>query len=176
MSSAASAMAYRIRLQSRREVADRTLGLQFDWPASFSFKVGQFVEMTLVDATETDAFGNARAFSIANAPHEDGLMFATRLRDSAFRRTLAAMTPGTVVRIDGPFGDLVLHNNPRRSTILLAGGIGITPFRGIALLAAREKLPHPIFLFYSKRWPTDAPFRKSFAALRPRIQTIGSQP
>lgn len=165
MSSAASAMAYRIRLQSRREVADRTQGLQFDRPASFSFKAGVFVQMTLVDATETDALGNARAFSIASAPHEDGLMFATRLRDSAFKRTLAAMTAGTVVRIDGPFGDLVLHNDPQRPAVLLAGGIGITPFQSIALRAAREKLPHPIFLFYSKRRPTDAPFLEELRGL-----------
>jgi ferredoxin-NADP reductase len=158
-------MAYRIRLQSRREVADRTQGLQFDRPASFSFKAGVFVEMTLVDATETDALGNARAFSIASAPHEDGLMFATRLRDSAFKRTLAAMTAGTVVRIDGPFGDLVLHNDPQRPAVLLAGGIGITPFQSIALRAAREKLPHPIFLFYSKRRPTDASFLEELRGL-----------
>lgn len=165
MSTAASVKGYQIRLQSRCEVADRTLGLQFDRPGGFSFKAGQFVEMTLVDAPETDALGNGRAFSIASAPHEDGLMFATRVRDSAFKRALAAMNPGAVVRIDGPFGDLVLHNNSRRPAVLLAGGIGITPFRSIALRAAREKLSHQIFLFYSNRRPTDAPFLEELRGL-----------
>ena len=165
MSTAASVKGYRIRLQSRCEVADRTLGLQFDRPAGFSFKAGQFVEMTIVDAPESDALGNGRAFSIASAPHEDGLLFATRMRDSAFKRALAAMNPGAVVRIDGPFGDLVLHNNPRRPAVLLAGGIGITPFRSIVLRAAKEILPHQIFLFYSNRRLTDAPFLEELRAL-----------
>lgn len=165
MSTAAGINGHRIRLQSRYEVADRTLGLQFDRPAGFSFKAGQFVEMTLVDELQTDALGNARAFSIASAPHEDGLMFATRIRDSAFKRALAALKPGAVVRIDGPFGDLVLHNNPQRAAVLLAGGIGITPFRSIVLRAAKEKLPHQIFLFYTNRKPADAPFLEELRGL-----------
>ncbi len=177
MSTTANVKGHQIRLRSRCHVADRTLGLQFDRPAGFSFKAGQFVEMTLVDAPETDALGNSRAFSIASAPHEDGLMFATRIRDSAFKRALAAMNPGAVARIDGPFGDLVLHNNPRRAAVLLAGGIGITPFRSIARRAAWEKLPHQIFLFYSNRRPSDAPFLeelRSLEAANPNYQFVAT--
>jgi ferredoxin-NADP reductase len=85
-------------------------------------------------------------------------MVATRLRDSAFKRTLAALAPGALVHIEGPFGDMVLHNNPRRPAVLLAGGIGITPFRSMVVRAAKEKLPHRIFLFFSNRSPEDAPF------------------
>lgn len=165
MSATASVTGYSIRLQSRYEVAERTLGFRFYKPAGFTFKAGQFVEMALVDPPETDALGNTRAFSIASAPHEDGLIFATRMRDSAFKRALAAMNPGAVVRIDGPFGDLVLHNNPLRPAVLLAGGIGITPFRSIALRAAKENLPHQVFLFYSNRRPADAPFLEELRGL-----------
>ncbi len=165
MSTAAIETGRPIRLLGRREVAERTLALEFDRPADFNFKAGQYVEMTLVNPPETDALGNARAFSIASAPQETGLMFATRLRDSAFKRALAALQPGAVVRIDGPFGDLVLHNNPRRPAVLLAGGIGITPFRSIAVRAAKEQLPHRIFLFYSNRTPSGAPFLEELRAL-----------
>jgi ferredoxin-NADP reductase len=158
MSANANATGFSARLQSRYEVAERTLCVRFDRPAGFTFKAGQFVEMALVDPPETDALGDARAFSIASAPHEDGLMFATRMRDSAFKRALAGMQPGASVRIDGPFGDFVLHNNPRRAAVLLAGGIGITPFRSIALRAAKENLPQQIFLAYSNRKPSQAAF------------------
>jgi ferredoxin-NADP reductase len=51
-----------------------------------------------------------------------------------------------------------LHNNASRPAVLLAGGIGITPFRSIVRRAAHEKLPHRIWLFYSNRRPEDAPF------------------
>jgi ferredoxin-NADP reductase len=49
--------------------------------------------------------------------------------------------------------------------VLLAGGIGITPFRSIVVAAAKEKLPHRIFLFYSNRRPEDAPFLEELQAL-----------
>lgn len=165
MSTAVSTTGFSILLQSRYEVAEGTLAFRFDRPAGFTFKAGQFIEMTLVDPPETDALGNTRAFSIAGAPHEDALMFATRVRDSAFKRVLAAMKPGALVRIDGPFGDLVLHNNPRRAAVLLAGGIGITPFRSIALRAAKENLPHQIFLVYSNRRPSQAAFLEELRGL-----------
>jgi ferredoxin-NADP reductase len=85
-------------------------------------------------------------------------MVATRMRDTAFKRVLRTMPIGTAVKIEGPSGDLTLHNNFTRAAVFLAGGIGVTPFRSIVHWAAREKLPHHIFLFYSNRRPEDAPF------------------
>ena len=93
-------------------------------------------------------------------------MVATRIRDTAFKRVLSAMPLGSVVKIEGPSGDLTLHNNVKRTAVFLAGGIGITPFRSIVCRAAKEKLPHRIFLFYSNRRPEDAPFLDELQALQ----------
>jgi len=65
-------------------------------------------------------------------------MIATRMRDTAFKRSLKAMPAGTAVKIEGPFGNLTLHNNAARAAVLLAGGIGITPFRSMALRQQRK--------------------------------------
>src|SRR5713226_3377164 len=135
------------KLISRREVAERTFAFHFEKPPGWAFKPGQSVDMTLIDPPETDAEGNTRAFSIASAPFEDSLMFATRLRNTAFKRVLRTMPLGSKVKIEGPFGDLKLHNNATRPAVFLAGGIGITPVRSIVLHAARERLPHKILLF-----------------------------
>ena len=85
-------------------------------------------------------------------------MVATRLRDTAFKRVLSSLPLGTEVRVEGPFGDLRLHNDKSRAAVLLTGGIGITPFRSILLNAAKEKRPQRIFLFYGNRRPEDAAF------------------
>jgi len=154
------------KLISRDEVAERTTAFRFEKPSNWTFKAGQFLDMTLLDPPETDAEGNSRAFSIASAPHEETLMVATRMRDTAFKRVLQTMPPGSAVRIEGPSGGLTLHNNVRRTAVLLAGGIGITPFRSIVVRAAKEKLPHRIFLFYSNRRPEDAPFLDELQALQ----------
>jgi len=153
------------KLVSRHAVAERTVAFRFEKPSNWSSKAGQALDMTLVDPSETDAEGNIRTFSIASAPHEDTLMVATRMRDTAFKRVLKTMPLGSAVKIEGPSGSLTLHDDVARSAVFLAGGIGITPFRSIVVSAAKEKLPHRIFLFYSNRRPEDAPFLEELRAL-----------
>ena len=153
-------------LMARKEVADRTMAFQFEKPGGWTFKAGQFIDMTLTDPPETDAEGNTRGFSIASAPQEDFLMVATRMRDTAFKRSMKAVPLGTNVKVEGPFGNLVLHNNTSRAAVILAGGIGITPFRSILVRAAKEKLAHRIFLFFSNRRPEDAPFLDELQTLQ----------
>ena len=112
-----------VKLKNRFLVAERTMAFQFEKPADFTFKPGQWIDITLLSPTQTDAKGNVRGFSIASAPHEDILMVATRLRDTAFKRELATMPLSTEVKIEGPDGNLVLHNNAARTPVFLAGGI-----------------------------------------------------
>lgn len=164
-------------LQSRQDVAEGTMAFRFDKPLGWVFKAGQFLDMTLINPAETDAEGNTRSFSIASAPDEDSLMVATRMRDTAFKRVLKTMPIGTAVKIEGPSGDLTLPNDSTRSVVFLAGGIGITPFRSMLVQAARQKLPHRLFLFYSNRRPEDAPFLEELQALQtenPRYTLIPS--
>jgi ferredoxin-NADP reductase len=153
------------KLVARQDVAEQTMAFRFEKPPNWKFKAGQALDMTLLDPPETDAEGNVRTFSIASAPQEETLMVATRMRDTAFKRVLKIMRMGTQVKLEGPSGDLTLHNNAQRTAVLLAGGIGITPFRSMVVRAAREKLPHRIFLLYSNRRPEDAPFLDELAAL-----------
>jgi ferredoxin-NADP reductase len=154
-----------IKLKGREQVAEGTMAFRFEKPANWTFKAGQSVDMTVLDPPETDSEGNTRAFSLATAPQENTLMVATRMRDTAFKRTLKTMPLGSTVRIEGPFGNLTLHNNAAKAAVLLAGGIGITPFRSMVFRAAREKLPHRIFLFFSNRRPEDAAFLEELRGL-----------
>jgi ferredoxin-NADP reductase len=124
--------------------------------------------MDLLSPAETDAEGNTRAFSVSSAPYEDTIVVTTRLRDTAFKRVLKAMPIETEVMIEGPFGDLLLHNDVKRAAVLLAGGIGITPFHSILLDAVKRKLPHHIFLFFSNNRPEDAPFLDELQLLEKR--------
>jgi ferredoxin-NADP reductase len=166
MSPAASQTTYLVKLKDRRQVAERTMAFQFEKPEGFTFKAGQSIDMTLINPSETDGEGNGRAFSIASAPDEGMLLVATRMRDTAFKRVLGTMSIGSQVKIEGPFGNLVLHNNQARAAVFLAGGIGITPFRSILLRAAREQLSHRLFLFYSNRRPEDAPFLEELQVMQ----------
>jgi ferredoxin-NADP reductase len=149
---------YKTILRRKEAIADGTMAFHLEKPGGFAFKAGQFGDFTLINPVETDAEGNTRGFSLASAPYEDTLMFATRMRDSAFKRVLKTMEIGIEVSLDAPYGSFTLHNNPRIPAVFLTGGIGVTPIRSIVLQAAHDNLPHKIFLFDSNRRPEDSAF------------------
>jgi ferredoxin-NADP reductase len=152
------AAAYQCKLLSRVEVAEGTMAFHFEKPSRFDFKPGQSADLTLSNPPETDAEGNTRTFSIASPPFENQLTFTTRMRDTAFKRSLKKVPLATEVKIDPPMGSFTLHKNSAKAAVFLAGGIGITPFLSIVRQADHDRLPHKLHLFYSNRRPEDAPF------------------
>jgi ferredoxin-NADP reductase len=165
MSKTATWPVFQSALLNRETVAERTMSFRFEQPADWSYRAGQFVDVTLLDPPETDTEGNTRGFSISSAPREDVIMITTRLRDTAFKRVLQHIPLGTEVKIEGPFGDLRLHHADRPA-VLLAGGIGITPFRSIIVeTVGGGSLPYRVVLFHANRRPDDAAFGDEFRAL-----------
>lgn len=146
------------RLMRRETVAEGTMAFYFSKPSGFCHAAGQSLLMSIIDPPETDSEGNARTFTIASAPHEAELMIATRMRDTAFKRALKTAPAGTPVTIDGPNGEMVLHDDATRPAVFLAGGIGITPFLSMIRHATHRRLAHRMYLFYSNRRPEDAAF------------------
>jgi ferredoxin-NADP reductase len=145
-------------LAGREEVARGTLAFRFACPEGFSYRAGQAVNLALIDPPQTDAKGNSRTFSLASAPSERSLQVATRMRDTAFKRVLGALAPGATVKLRGPMGDFTLPEDTSRPVVLLAGGIGITPFMSMLREEERNGSKRARILLYSNRSPADAPF------------------
>lgn len=139
---------------------------KFQKPPDWTFTAGQFVDITHPNPPETDSEGNKRGFSVASAPYEQTIMIATRLRDTAFKRVFKSKPLDSGAKIEGPFGDLTLHEDASRPAVLLTGGIGVTTFRSIVFQAAHLNLPHRITLFCSNRRPEDAAFLAELQALQ----------
>ena len=153
------------KLIRREEVAEGTMAFHFEKPSGFAFKAGQSADVTLIDPPDTDAEGNTRTFSIASSPFENELVFTTRMRDTAFKRSLKNVPLATEVKIGSAAGSFTLHKNPAKPAVFLAGGIGITPFFSMVRQAYHDRLPHKLYLFYSNRRPEDAAFLSSLQTL-----------
>ena len=136
-------------LSDRRNIAEDTLAFWFHPEKPVRFLAGQFGDFTLTKPRYTDAKRNTRAFSFASPPERDDIMIATRMRDSAFKRSLAELPIGAAVEFDGPMGGFTLRKDPARPAIFLVGGIGITPVRSIVEQVIRQKARRQISVFYS---------------------------
>jgi ferredoxin-NADP reductase len=156
---------YELKLLKKELVAKETMAFHWERPEGFEFKAGQFGDMILINPPETDEKGNIRAFSLVNAPFEENLVTATRMRDSAYKRSLQNLEDGTVVKFDGPHGNFTLHKTDTTPAVFIIGGIGITPVRSMIAQATHDGLPHDITLLYSNKTPNDAPFMSDLADL-----------
>lgn len=151
-------------LSDSRKVAEDTMAFWFEPEQPMRFKPGQFGDFSIVDPPYTDAEGNTRTFSFASAPESERIMIATRMRESAFKRSLTALPTGSPIQLKGPMGDFVLHKDPKRPAVFLVGGIGITPVRSIVEHASKQHLSHQLFVFYTNATRARAAFIDDFKA------------
>jgi ferredoxin-NADP reductase len=168
----------RARIVERRRVAEGTLAFRLETEGERGdFAPGQVCEVKLVDPPFPDDMDDARIFSIASAPREPGLLFATRLTGSAYKRSLAEGPEGMEVEIDGPYGSFALHDDASRPAVFLAGGIGITPFRSMVADLAGRKSPLRATLVYSNRTASSTAFLDDFEVWEredPRFRLIAT--
>lgn len=146
------------RLLERRELAGELLAFRLERPPRYEFRAGQFCFLVLPDLGFRDNQGLRKHLSIASSPTEEDLLFGTRKSESAFKRTLAALSVGAEIRIEEARGALALPRDPSGPLVFLAGGVGITPFRSLLRYAADAETGHRITLFYSNRRPEETLF------------------
>jgi ferredoxin-NADP reductase len=147
------------RLSAIERIAEGSAAFTFELAEVLTFEPGQTCDVTIPAPKYHDEHGISRTFSIASSPADlPRLMVATRLTGSAFKRSLVEAAPGLEVEIDAPYGSLTLHRNATKSAVLMAGGIGITPFRSIVKDATERRLPHTVTLFYSNRTAASTAF------------------
>lgn len=142
---------HKIKLIKREEIAPHTIVLTFEKPAGFTFKPGQYGGFTLIDPPETDAGGMTRRFSLLSTPGDDHIAIATRVQHSAYKRVLNTLPLGSEIKLAGPTGNFVLHEDVNTPAVFIAGGIGITPFYSMIKHASEQALPHHLTLFYGNQ-------------------------
>ena len=135
----------------------------------FAWRAGQFLELSFPGLQ--DPRGPTRPFTIASSPTEKGpLAISTKMTGSPFKERLKALRPGDPVNITAPHGDFVLE--PGRPAVLLAGGIGITPFRSMLRFATDAGVNQPLVLVLTNKTPEDIVFRRELLDLAQRNQAL----
>jgi CDP-4-dehydro-6-deoxyglucose reductase len=115
------------------------------------FLAGQYINILLKD-------GKKRAYSIANAPHDDQFI-ELHLREvpGGFFSNLVfhEMKEKTMLRLEGPLGSFFLREKSTRPIVLMAGGTGFAPVKAVVEHAIASKISRPIHIFWGVRSKQD---------------------
>ncbi len=159
------------RVQQLERLAPDVMALSLKLPVNerLLFLAGQYLEILLKD-------GKRRAFSLANAPHDDALLqLHIRLVPGGqfTEHVFAAMKERDILRFEGPHGSFTLREDSAKPIILLAGGTGFAPIKSIVEHAIHNQIARPMAVYWGARdraglYLPDLPPR--WAAEHPHIQ------
>ena len=163
----------RATVAEKREVAKGTLFVLFAVENYPDYRPGAYFWIELPDRGHTDEKGLRRHISLATSPTEPGVVgLATRLRDTAFKRTLTELEVGDEVQVEEPKGSFLLPEDMSGEYVFVAGGIGITVFRSMLRFIADEVLPYRVALVYSNRDRESAAFLDELEAIERRADGV----
>lgn len=157
--------AVRLRLEGRRDLTPTVRELTFRAARSFTFSPGQYLELD-VPHRRPDARGTRREFSIASAP-EDLPTVRIAFKDgsqSSYKRALAEVPVGSTLAVTGVWGDFVLPSRPTSPVLLVAAGIGVTPFVSQLRHLAATAQTRDVVLVYVVSEANELAFRDDIAA------------
>ncbi|MBF4463397.1 MULTISPECIES: FAD-dependent oxidoreductase [unclassified Rathayibacter] len=179
-----NAIAFAFAFRQRRRLALELIGssplapgiteFRFRPSAPLPFEAGQWLELDLPH--RADGRGSRRTFSIASAPTGGEIAVAMRVpeRSSSFKRALAALEPGGIVRATSVGGDFVLPGDASVPLLLVAGGIGITPFA--SQLAALSDAPgRDIVVVYAAPRIEEVAYRDLLLASGARVVVVSRE-
>jgi ferredoxin-NADP reductase len=140
-----------------------TKSLRLRWPEGYDpeFKTGQFITVYFPDAP-----AYKRAYSLSSCALDRGFFEVTVKRDGKMgTRIVDWVQPGDKLRVIPPAGRFLPVLEPDKHLVCIAGGSGVTPFRGFAREATRRGLTTRITILYSVRTTRDIIFNEEFRKL-----------
>lgn len=164
-------MIYRARVLESRALTPSTHLLRVEKAPGFDFRPVQFCGLEFATSEGSEEY----PMSLACSPTRPYLEFGARLSGSAWKRAFAALRPGEEVEVDGAYGHFLLDE--ARDAVFVAGGIGITPLKGMAEYLADTGSEHRSVLVYSNRSQEEIAFRAELAELErhnPRFRVLHS--
>ncbi len=140
------------RVQTLELVAPDVMRIRLRLPAAerLQFLAGQYIDVLLKDGTR-------RSLSMANPPHDDGLL-ELHLRNyggTFSTHVFTRMKEKDILRFEGPLGTFYLREDSARPVVLLAGGTGFAPIKAIIEHALHQGIPRPLTLYRGARRPVD---------------------
>jgi ferredoxin-NADP reductase len=141
----------KLKFINRIKEASDSFSFIFEKPENFSFTPGQFLIYEIPNPKH-DERGEERYFTISSAPFENEIRLTTRFsqKTSTFKYDLTKLKNGDVISVKGPEGEFKFDKS-FENHLMIAGGIGITPYRSVLLDLQRNNQEPNIVLYYANK-------------------------
>jgi len=162
-------MIARVRVLSSRQLTPTTHGIRIEKPRGFTFRPVQYVGLEIATPHGSEEY----PMSLASSPTRDYLEFGARISPSPWKEGFRALSPGDEVEVDGPYGHFVLDES--RDAVFVAGGIGVTPLKGMVEYIADMNWSHEAVLVFSNQREDEIVYRDELDALvriNPRFRAL----
>ena len=151
-------MSFRFSKQHEQQEVDQGNGKSI-----LDYTAGQYAFFD-IGGVNNDPKGPIRHFTISSSPTENFIMLSTRIRDTPYKKRLSSLEERAKVKVRGPQGNFVLHEDYSKPAIFLSGGIGVTPFRSMIKYATDKQLSIKIIMFDSNRDEKNILYKNEFDA------------
>ena len=176
-------IATRMRFAGRRQLTPTTTEFSFRPDRPVPHRAGQYLELQ-VPHRDADRRGTRRTLTIASAPADPSgevrVALRTTDRRSSFKQALDVLPLGSQVRAATVNGAFTLPRDRGVPLLLVASGIGITPFvsqlQEEAGLVAGGAAPRDIVLVDRVPSPDDIPYAEVLEAARVRVLLVCPEP
>jgi ferredoxin-NADP reductase len=142
----------KLKLLSKNSEVPGVYSFVFKPDKPISWVPGQYMHYVLPHS-HPDNRGTERWFTISAAPFEKNLRITTRFagkKGSSFKKGLLSLPKGSEIEADGLEGDFTLEQD-NVHYILIAGGIGITPYRSMLAQLNHDNYDTKIDLLYANQ-------------------------
>ena len=135
---------------------------RFPRPDELSYRAGQYMLVT-IKSGEKELL---HPFSLSSSPSEmNHVEFTKRLTENEYSKTLRTAKLGDWARIDAPYGTFTFQGEYPK-IVLLAGGVGITPFRSMCRYCTDKQVSSSIILLYGNRTENEIAFKTEFEEMQ----------
>jgi ferredoxin-NADP reductase len=154
-------------IKSVRYISDDIIEVTFRLDdEDFSFYAGQYITLILPGLEGYPVKDQSHDFSITSSPlNRRTLQIVSRISNSIFKTKLTSLRPGQHISLTGPKGVLTLPDITTKPIVLIAGGVGITPFLSMLRYVTQKKLEYNITLYYFSTDPKGIPFKEDLKKL-----------
>ena len=149
----------------RHETADHQ-SLVFARPPGFDYDAGDWIDLAFAEE-----LSGGKTYSLSSSPTEPDLVITFKVGQSSIKRRLQTAQPGDVYRMTAYGNDYDFSLRQNRSSVLIAAGVGVAPFRSMICAMFHQSSTDSAHLIYLNR-TADFLFREELDQWSERLRDV----